>query len=167
MRTDSKGSQYPERAASPTPAVLCWSQLFMLLRANCIYLSPALCALTPCALDEIHYGWKNFKCYKSGFPLPLLLESELLNRYQHVTVLGISEVLFPCLVGPSLLAWRLDVFCSEANFARESQGTTWNPQISSYFQTLTRHVPGESVALCKTWVENYFPFIFLAKLGTI
>ena len=135
------------------------------MRANCIYLSPALCALMACAQVEVHSGWKNFKCHKSGLLLPLLLESELLNTYQHVTVLGVSEVLLPCLMGPSLLAWRLVVFFSEAYFARESQCTTWNLQTSSYFQTSTRHVPGESIALCKTWVEKFFPFIFWQNLG--
>ena len=49
--------------------------------------------------------------------------SGLFNIYQHITVLGISEVLLPCLIGPSLLAWRLYWFFSGADFAREFQLT--------------------------------------------
>ena len=43
--------------------------------------------------------------------------------YQHMTALGISEVLLPCLIGLSLLAWRLCWFFSGADFAREFQLT--------------------------------------------
>lgn len=47
----------------------------------------------------------------------------VVGSFQHMTVLGISEVLFPCLIGSSLLAWRLYWFFSGAGFAREFQLT--------------------------------------------
>ena len=103
-------------SCNPTDCSPSGSSVHGIMWDSCIYFFPALFSVATWTSNANHGAtvWEHLSpsCW-----------SGLFNIYQHITILEISEVLPACLIGPSLLAWRLYWFFSGADFAREFQLT--------------------------------------------
>lgn len=81
--------------------------------------------------------------------------SGLFNIYQHITVLGISEVLLPCLIGPSpscletVLVFLWGWLCKGV--------PTYRPPLIPKFLI---NMSQGSWLHCKTWLKKFYPYVF-------